>query len=57
MTLLTIIVSLLRVLCIGIPHAVVGRTTGGISTEEELRIKEFLKRSVTVGTEKVMHQV
>ena len=49
---MTIIVSLLHVLCIGIPHAVVGRTTGGVSTEEELRIKEFLKRSVTVGTEK-----
>lgn len=39
-------------LCIGMPDAIVGGTAGEISTEEEIRMKEFLKQSVTVGAEK-----
>ena len=49
---LTSLAFLFLILNIGQPHAVEGELAGEISKEEELRIKEFLKRSVTVGTEK-----
>ena len=49
---LTILTSLLQIMCIGMPDAIVGGTAGEISTEEMIRMKEFLKQSVTVGTEK-----